>query len=109
MRILDFRFGILDSSHRGTVGWRNVVGLVFVEVLSPARAQFISVGQGALPRRPTYGGRSLKPCKGDIQKGIMRLMSPLQGFSFTPANVGRCPTLVNCALSGLRISAWEVA
>ena len=56
---------------------------------------FISVGQ-----RPTKQGiKGNEPCKGDIH-----LIAPLQGLEFLlHPYVGRCPTLMNVALSGLTI------
>jgi len=71
-----------------------------VEYRSPERATLSSVGQGVYsPRRPTLERIPLKPCRGDIAA-----IPPLQGSKFFHRFVGRCPTLLSAALSGLRFN-----
>jgi len=95
-------------SQSGTGEWK-------AESLSPERAALNSVGQGAYsPRRPTFGCTPLKPCRGDIKNpfvwmsppqgvALHCLMAPLQGAFMGIRYVGRCPTLLSAALSGLGV------
>jgi len=66
------------------------------ELLSPVRASFNSVGQ-----RPTSVPSHLSP-----HPAGMRLWASLRdAVNFIFRFVGRCPTLLNDALTGLRSSA----
>jgi len=93
--------------------WKPEENVADAEIPSPERAAFISVGgmdkilrhpvgmDRSVGQRPTLTDTKIKSPERATSKRKNVLIPPLQGFNEIHPDVGRCPTLVNTALSGL--------